>query len=143
MEQKRHHFLAATVSADLCVANSTVWRILDRFELTGCVTPNAATSWDHALHQHDDMPLIQMVCENPSVHLHKVQGKLHKVTGTGASIATICRSLKRSGFSRRKYSLLHFRDQTGYEQNIKLKFRCTRAACWFSWVRQDVSEKMQ
>ena len=63
------------ISADLCVANSTVWRILDRFERTGCVTSNAATSRDHALHEHDVMLLIQMVCENPSVHLHEVQLK--------------------------------------------------------------------
>ena len=89
---------------DLCVANSMVWRILDRFERTGCVTPNAATSRDHALHEHDVVLLIQMVCENPSVHLHEVQLKLHEVTGTEASIYTIilCRSLKRNGFSRKK-----------------------------------------
>lgn len=94
------------ISADLCVANSTIWRILDRFERTGRVTPNAATSRDHALHEHDEMLLIQMVCENPSVHLHEVQRKLHEVTGTEASIATICRSLKRNGFSRKKVQFI-------------------------------------
>lgn len=101
-EHLRWRTIRDIISADLCVANSTVWRILDRFECTGCVTPNAATSRDHALHEHDEMLLIQMVCENPSVHLHEVQGKLHEVTCTDASIATICRSLKRSRFSRKK-----------------------------------------
>ena len=84
------------ISADLCVASSTVWRILDRFGRTGCVTLNAATSLDHALHEHDELLLIEMVCENPSVHLHEVQQKLHVVTGTEVSIATIYRSLKRN-----------------------------------------------
>ena len=32
------------ISASLCVASSTVWRILDRFERTGCVVPNMATA---------------------------------------------------------------------------------------------------
>jgi transposase len=90
------------ISTDLCIATSTVWRILDRFECTGCVTPNAATSRDHALHEHDELLLIEIVCEHPSVHLHEVQSKLHEVTGTEASIATICRSLKKNGFSRKK-----------------------------------------
>ena len=90
------------ISADLCVASSTVWRILDRFDRTGCVTPNAATARERALHEHDELLLVHMVCENPSVHLHEIQQKVYKTTGTEVSIATICRSLKRNGFSRKK-----------------------------------------
>ena len=61
------------ISADLCVAVSIVWRIINSFERTGSVTPNAATGQAHALHEHDKMLLIQMLCENPSVHLYEAQ----------------------------------------------------------------------
>ena len=49
----------------LCVAKSTVWRIVDRFEWTGRVAPNQATPRTHRLHEHDELVLIELVCENP------------------------------------------------------------------------------
>ena len=90
------------ISASLCVASSTVWRILDRFERTGCVVLNMATARAHTLDEHDELILIQIVCENPSVYLREVQLQLQETTGTVASVSTICRSLKRLGFTRKK-----------------------------------------
>ena len=57
----------------LCMAESTVWRIVDRFERTGMVAPNQATPRAHRLHEHDELVLVELVCENPSIYLREVQ----------------------------------------------------------------------
>ena len=49
----------------LCVAKFTVWRIVDRFERTGRVAPNQATLRAHRLHEHNELVLVELVCENP------------------------------------------------------------------------------
>ena len=42
------------------------------------------------------------MCENPSIYLQEVQKVLLETTGTDASAATICRTLKRLGFTRKR-----------------------------------------
>ena len=86
----------------LCVSISTVWRILDRFERTGDVSASQATSRMHRLHEHDELILIELICEKPSTYLHEIQSRLFQTTGTDASAATICRTVKRLGFTRKK-----------------------------------------
>ncbi len=83
----------------LYVAESTVCRILDRFERTGSVAPNQPTPRPHRLHEHDELTLIELVCDNPSVYLREIQATLMETTGTVASASTICRTLKRLGFT--------------------------------------------
>ena len=99
------NFTIREISANLNVASSTVWRVLDQFERTGSVSPNAATARAHTLHQHDELLLIQIVCDNPSIYLHEVQMKIKETTGTDASVSVICRNLKRIGFSRKKLQI--------------------------------------
>ena len=83
----------------LCVSPSTVCRILDRFERTGDVSASQATPKMHRLHEHDELVLIELVCDKPSVYLHEIQSSLLQTTGTDASTATICNILKRLGRS--------------------------------------------
>ena len=80
-------------------------RIVDRFERTGSV---AATPRQHRLHEHDELILIELVCENLSVYLHEVQAKLLECTGTEASVATQCRTLKKLGFTRKNSNTLPY-----------------------------------
>ena len=46
--------------------------------------------------------LIELVCDKPSTYLHEIQSRLLQITGTDASTATICRTLRRLGFTRKK-----------------------------------------
>ena len=92
-----------TVVRRLCVSNSTVWRILDRYQRTGDVDRSTRVkSKPHSLHEHDKLLLVQLVCQNPSIYLNKLQVELQKVMGTVVSISTICRSLQHMGFTRKK-----------------------------------------
>ncbi len=90
------------IGRNLYVAESTVCRILDRFERTGSVTANQATSRAHRLHEHDELVLIELVCDNPSIYLREIQATLQETTGTFASFSTLCRTLRKFGFTRKK-----------------------------------------
>ena len=90
------------VATSLYVAEATVWRIVDRFQRTGDVSASLATPREHRLHEHDEYVLIELVCENPAIHLHEIQSHLLQTTGTNASAATLCRTLGRLGFTRKK-----------------------------------------
>ena len=90
------------ISQNLHISRSTVMRILDRFERTGCVSPNKATPRAHSLHEHDEFLLIQLVSENPSTYLRELKHMLFENTGVNASESTICRTLKKFGFSRKR-----------------------------------------
>lgn len=90
------------ISRRLYISTATVYRILDRFERTGTVSPNQATPKSTMLHEHDELLIVELVCETPSVYLRDIQHKLLSTTGTPASASTICRALKRMGFTRKR-----------------------------------------
>ena len=95
-------FTIKQISQNLHIAESTVMRILDRFERTGTVSANKATPRAHCLHQHDELLLLQLINENPSIYLREIRQKLLETTGVNASESTICRSLQRMGFTRKR-----------------------------------------
>ena len=68
------------IASNLYVAESTIWRVVDRFERTGTVTPNRATSRALRLHEHDELLLIELVCDMPSIYLREIQATLFETT---------------------------------------------------------------
>ena len=61
------------IAVMLCVSIS---RILDMFQRTGDVSASKATSRIHRLHVHDELVLIELVCDNkPSTYLHEIQSR--------------------------------------------------------------------
>ena len=96
-------FTIKQISQNLHIAESTVVRILDRFEITGTVSANKATPRAHCLHlQHDELLLLQLINENPSNYLREIRQKLLEATGVNAPESTVCRSLQRMGFTRKR-----------------------------------------
>ena len=75
---------------------------MDRFERTGEVTRSVKPATECIAHEHDVFVLMQIVLERPSVYLHELQRALAQTTGMFVSEATICRTLKHFGFSRKK-----------------------------------------
>ena len=90
------------ISQNLTVSVSTVARIVDRFELTREVTRSVKPATECILHEHKVFVLMQIVLERPIVYLHELQRALAQTTGMFVSEATICRTLKHFGFSRKK-----------------------------------------
>ena len=110
----------------LCVSVSTIWRILDRYKCTGNVHRNPkVTPKARSLHEHDELILIQLVCQDPSIYLDEIKLEIQKVTGTIVSISTICRSLKKFGFTRKKLQNIAIQRCDLFKPNIWLKYLCT------------------
>ena len=78
----------------------------------GEVTRSIKPATERILHEHDVFVLMQIVLERPSVYLHELQRALAQTTGMFVSEATICRTLKRFGFSwkKMKYTALQRSD---------------------------------
>ncbi len=57
---------------------------------------------DRALDSYSEYRLLQLVCEKPGVYLREIVSILREDTGMEWSKATICRALKRFGYTRKK-----------------------------------------
>ena len=119
-----NNYTIKKVAANLYVAEATVWRIVDRFQRTGDVCASLATPREHCLSEHDEFLLIELISENPSIHLHEIQIQLLQTTGTNASAATLCRTLGHLGFTRKKlkYVALQHSDvlRAEYQSEVSL-----------------------
>lgn len=69
---------------------------------TGSVSSSLPSSAPHSLRDHDIYTFVQPVTQRPCSHLYEIQNEIANSTGTIASLATICRELKRLGFIRKK-----------------------------------------
>ena len=61
------------------------------------------------LSESEQLALLQLCLDDPGIFLKEIQQELQHACGKCVSLATICRTVKQLGLSRRK---LHFRDQT-------------------------------
>ena len=99
-----HHQMDANDIASLLhVSVKTVRRIVKLFLNTGDVEPSSRKNGpDRVLSEFDELVLVQCVSEKPSMYLHELQNELFRATGTWVDCATVCRTMKRLGFSRKK-----------------------------------------
>lgn len=101
-----HHQMAnSEVGMLLKVSPRTVDRILlvDIFLSTGDVKPLPKKNGpDRTLSDYEELLVVQCIIEKPSTYLYELQNELVTTTGTWVDCATICRTLKRLGFSHKK-----------------------------------------
>ena len=99
-----HHQMDANdIVSLLYVSVKTVRRIVKLFLNTGDVEPSSRKNGpDRLISEFDELVLVQCVSEKPSMYLHELQNELFCATGTWVDCATVCRTLKRLGFSRKK-----------------------------------------
>ena len=92
------------ISGNLNVDPSTVYRTVKLFEETGtvCSVQGCHENTNKKLSSDDEMAILQMILDCPSMYLHEVQTSLLQLTGTDVSTATICKFLHHQGFSRKK-----------------------------------------
>ena len=91
-----------TVSRLLSVSPSTVSRIVERFNRIGEVAVSIRTHAGRALDSYSEYRLLQLVCEKPTIYLREILSVLREETGMELSEATICRALKRFGYTHKK-----------------------------------------
>ena len=69
---------------------------------TGDVTPRTRHYGPHPLFgQHEQVVLLRLVLDNVGIYLNELQVKLQEMFGVIVSPSTICRTLKKIGYSRR------------------------------------------
>ena len=91
------------VASILNVCSKTVKRIVDRFLATGDVEPSQRRNGpERELHDFEEIILIQQLFQDPGTYLHELQDMVANTTGKCIHLSTICRAIKRLGFSRKK-----------------------------------------
>ena len=98
-----HHKEKQEIAALLHVSTRTVDRYVELFLSTGDVAAKPRKNGpDRLMSEYEEMILTQLLSEQPSLYLHELQYQLLQATGTSVDCSTICRSLKRLGFSRQQ-----------------------------------------
>lgn len=93
------------IAQNLNVAVSTVHRTYKHFEVTGEVDPQPCDEPRYDLRALDparELYIIGLVLENPSIYLDEVCGIIKEVFTLDVSVSTICRLLRKHGFTRKK-----------------------------------------
>ena len=92
-----------TIACNLSVSVGTVHNICKRFEQTGCVDsrkPDRVNT--RVLSQHDELMIIGLLMDNPSLYLGEICCKIECITGIRVTPSTICRIIHRHGLTRKK-----------------------------------------
>ena len=89
------------ISTFLAVQPKTTLKL---FEQTGEVSPRGQPSRKETrcLSDADELHIVGLVLENPSMYLQEICQEVHHATGKQVSPATVCRLLARHGFTRKK-----------------------------------------
>ena len=92
------------IALNLNISCSTAQTTLKLFEQTGEVSPRGQPSRKETrcLSDADELHIVGLVLENPSMYLQEICQEVHHATGKQVSPATVCRLLARHGFTRKK-----------------------------------------
>ena len=93
------------IAKNLNIATSTAFRIFKQFETSGDIgIPDTQKSRQElrSLDEHSELIVIGLILETPTLYLHEICQTIQEMTSISVSQATICRLLKRYGFSRKK-----------------------------------------
>ena len=93
------------VSENLGVSPSTVRQIGSLFDSTGSVDQKVDPDKGVALKtlsSYDEFYIMELVLERPGIYLREICFELYQLTGAVVSEATVCRFLKKVGFTRTK-----------------------------------------
>lgn len=94
---------AAEIAKLLLVSERTVYRYAERFRVCGDIRPfpkkNGPVS---SVSEHEKVYLVDLVLSTPELYLREAQQKIFNYTGKWLHESTICRTLKKLGFTRQK-----------------------------------------
>ena len=91
------------ISINLCLSLGTVHNHFKRFQQTGEVAPTVSNREStRALSEHDELVIVGLLLDDPSMYLNEVCQKIVTLTGIEVSPATVCRVIHRNGFTHKK-----------------------------------------
>ena len=92
-----------TIAQNLSVSVGTVHNVFKLFEQTGSVDPSKPDRANtRMLSQYDELLVIGLLLENPSLYLGEICHEVEHVTGICVTPSTICSIIHRHGFTRKK-----------------------------------------
>ena len=96
------------ISKRLCIASSTACEIFKRFESTGSVQPTSQPCRPsmRKLSESDDRLIVALIMESPTLYLHEICKEIQQITGKSISESTVCRVLRKHGFTRKKVRMI-------------------------------------
>ena len=98
------NFSVSKIAANLCVDESTVHRIINKFQETGEVQKKIYPL-DKAyrkLTEPAQLFILQLVVEHPVVYLREIKSELLSELGVDVTVSAICKFLHKSGFMKQK-----------------------------------------
>ena len=92
------------ISANLSISTGTVHNVLKRFEETGDVAARGQKERPDVrrLTSTEELFIVGLVLESPALQLQEVCKAVQELSGVGVSPSTVCRLLKKHGFTRKK-----------------------------------------
>ena len=92
------------IAKHLNIATSTAHSIYHRFQNTGDVSATQPPKREslRKLNSRDELLVIGLVLENPSLYLGEICHNIREILGKSVSAPTVCRLLARHGFTRKK-----------------------------------------
>lgn len=97
-------FTFKQIAQNLSISTATASNIFRLFQATGEVDPKSPSKRDavRKLDDHHELYIIGLIFECPTLQLQEIACKVQEITGTEVSISTLCRLLRRHGFTRKK-----------------------------------------
>ena len=92
----------AEISKLLFMCERSVRRYIELYHSTGDVECAKQTGPKCMLTELEQLTVLQSLIAKPSIYLCELQEQLYDATGTWASLSTICRTVHRLGFTRKK-----------------------------------------
>ena len=87
----------------LFMCKRSVQRYLALFYSTGPVAPKESSGGPvRILNEHEQMFILQTLIHTPAVFLHEIQSQLYNSTGKWIHPSTICRTIHKHKFTRKK-----------------------------------------
>ena len=90
------------IATNLNLSFGTVHNIWQKFEVTGDISKKIPAERERFLEEHHEMLILWILTTHPDMYLSELSSYIHSETGTVVSNSTICRLLKRHGYSRKK-----------------------------------------
>ena len=92
------------VSKNLQISYSTACRVFARFKETGDVLHILRKKRPElrSLDDHHELLILGLIIEKPSLYLKELCYEIYQATGVSVSGTTVCRVLRRNGFTRKK-----------------------------------------
>ena len=109
---------ASEVARLLHVCLRTVYRYAERFRLTGEVRKHVKRNGPYPImNESHELLLVDLLLTKPAIYLRELQHELYTSTGIVMHLSTICRAVRKLGFTRQK--MQHIALQQSEAERIK------------------------